>query len=128
MAQQTNLDRFRTILAGATRAIAEDAEAEVVFASDASGQAPGKIARVVSPGPSLEPRLVAEARGAADATALRLKHHDAKLHAARAPVSDSDARAVFDALEQARVEALGARSMDGIRANLNDLEIGRASC
>jgi cobaltochelatase CobT len=125
MAQQSPLDRFRTVLAGATRAIAEDPEAEVVFASDASGQSPGKVARVVSPGPGLEPRLIAEARGAADALALRLKHHDPKLHAARAPGGDSDAREVFDALEQARVEALGARSMDGIRANLNDLAEAR---
>jgi len=119
------LDRFRTVLAGATRAIAEDADAEVVFASDASGQAPGKVARVVSPGPGLEPRLVAEARGAADALALRLRHHDPKLHSARAPISDSDARAVFDALEQARVEALGAKAMDGVRANLSDLAEAR---
>ncbi len=125
MTAPTPLDRFRTVLAGATRAIAEDAEAEVVFASDASGQSPGKVARVVSPGPGLEPRLVAEARGAADALALRLKHHDPKLHATRAPVSDSDARAVFDALEQARVEALGAKAMDGIRANLSDLAEAR---
>jgi cobaltochelatase CobT len=125
MAQQSPLDRFRTVLAGATRAIAEDPEAEVVFASDASGQSPGKVARVVSPGPGLEPRLIAEARGAADALALRLKHHDPKLHATRAPGGDNDARDVFDALEQARVEALGARSMDGIRANLNDLSEAR---
>ncbi|HEU4497901.1 MAG TPA: cobaltochelatase subunit CobT [Sphingomicrobium sp.] len=125
MAVQSPLDRFRTVLAGATRAIAEDAEAEVVFASDASGQSPGKIARVVSPGPGLEPRLIAEARGAADALALRLKHHDPKLHASRAPGGESDAREVFDALEQARVEALGARSMDGIRANLGDLAEAR---
>ena len=83
MAAPTPLDRFRTVLAGATRAIARDAEAEVVFASDASGQSPGKVARVVSPGPGLEPRLVAEARGAADALALRLRHHDPKLHAKR---------------------------------------------
>ncbi|MCL6699041.1 cobaltochelatase subunit CobT [Sphingomonas sp. NSE70-1] len=125
MAAQNPLDRFRTVLAGATRAIAEDPEAEVVFASDASGQSPGKVARVVSPGPGLEPRLIAEARGAADALALRLKHHDPKLHASRAPGGDSDAREVFDALEQARVEGLGARSMDGIRANLNDLAEAR---
>ena len=124
MASPTSLDRFRAVLAGATRAIAEDAEADVVFASDASGQSPGKIARVVSPGASLEPRLVAEARGAADALALRLKHHDPKLHGTRAPVGE-DARAVFDALEQARVEALGARSMEGIRSNLKDLAEAR---
>ena len=125
MANPTPLDRFRTVLAGATRAIAEDAEAEVIFASDASGQSPGKVARVVSPGPGLEPRLIAEARGAADALALRLKHHDPKLHSTRAPGGESDAREVFDALEQARVEALGARSMDGVRANLNDLAEAR---
>ena len=97
----------------------------MVFASDAGGQSPGKVARVVSPGPGLEPRLIAEARGAADATALRLKHHDPKLHASRTGGSDSDARAVFDALERARVESLGARSMDGVRANLNDLAEAR---
>jgi cobaltochelatase CobT len=121
VARPEALDRFRAVLAGATRAIAQDADAEVVFASDASGQSPGKVARVVSPGPSLEPRLVAEARGAADALALRLRHHDPKLHASRAPIADGDARAVFDALEMARVEALGAKAMDGVRANLNDL-------
>jgi cobaltochelatase CobT len=125
MTVPTPLDRFRNVLAGAARAIAHDAEAEVVFASDASGQSPGKVARIVSPGPSLEPRLVAEARGAADALALRLRHHDPKLHAMRAPVSDSDARAVFDALETARVEALGAKAMDGVRANLGDLAEAR---
>ncbi len=125
MVVPTSLDRFRNVLAGATRAIAQDAEAEVVFASDASGQSPGKVARVVSPGPGLEPRLVAEARGAADALALKLRHHDPKLHLARAPGSDSDARAVFDALEQARVEALGAKAMDGVRANLHDLAEAR---
>jgi cobaltochelatase CobT len=125
MTVPTPLDRFRSVLAGATRAIANDADADVVFASDASGQSPGKVARVVSPGPSLEPRLVAEARGAADALAVRLRYHDPKLHTSRAPVSDSDARSVFDALEGARVEALGAKAMDGVRANLNDLAEAR---
>ena len=125
MAIPSSLDRFRSVLAGATRAIARDAEAEVVYASDASGQSPGKVARVVSPGPGLEPKLVAEARGAADALALRLRHHDPKLHAARAPHADGEARAVFDALEMARVEALGAKAMDGVRSNLNDLTDAR---
>ncbi|MBA3667131.1 MAG: cobaltochelatase subunit CobT [Sphingomonas sp.] len=124
MAAPNPLDRFRTVLAGAARAIARDPEAEVVFASDGL-QASGKVARVVSPGPSLEPRLVAEARGAADALALKLRHHDPKLHAARAPHAEGDARGVFDALETARVEALGAKSMQGVRANLHDLAEAR---
>jgi cobaltochelatase CobT len=117
------IDLFRRALAGATRAIAKDADADVVFASDAA-PASGKTARVPSPGPGLEPTLVGEARGAADSVALRLRFHDPKLHVRIAP-ADADARAVFDALETARVEALGARSMGGVRANLNQLTDAR---
>jgi len=117
------IDLFRRALAGAARAIAHDPEVDVVFASEAAAT-PGKTARVASPGPALEPRLVAEARGAADSLALRLRYHDAKLHSRAAP-ADPDARAVFDALETARVEALGARAMGGVRANLNHLADAR---
>jgi cobaltochelatase CobT len=117
------IDLFRRALAGAARAIAKDPEADVVFATEPS-PASGKTARVPSPGPALEPRLVAEARGAADAVALRLRHHDSALHAAHAPM-DVEARAVFDALETARVEALGARAMGGVRENLAHLTEAR---
>jgi cobaltochelatase CobT len=117
------IDLFRRALAGASRAIARDAEVEVVFASEAAA-ASGKTARVPSPGPGLEPKLVAEARGAADSAALRLRFHDPRLHARAAP-ADMDARAVFDALETARVEALGARSMAGVRENLGQLAEAR---
>jgi cobaltochelatase CobT len=123
MPESNPLDRFRGALAGAARAIARDPEVEVSLAGDVA-PASGKTARVPSPGPSLEPRLVAEARGAADALALRLRHHDDKLHGAGAP-ADPEARAVFDALEGARVEALGARAMAGVRANLAQLAEGR---
>jgi cobaltochelatase CobT len=123
MPESNPLDRFRRALAGAARAIARDPEVEVSLAGDVA-PASGKTARVPSPGPSLEPRLVAEARGAADALALRLRHHDDKLHGAGAP-ADPEARAVFDALEGARVEALGARAMAGVRANLAQLAEGR---
>ena len=124
MSQPDPLDRFRRVLAGAARAIAHDPEAEVVFGQESSSGAMGKVARVASPGPSLEPRMVAEARGGADALALRLRHSDAALHAKRAP-ADIEARAVFEALEGARVEALGARSMAGVRGNLAELAEAR---
>ena len=39
--------------------------------------------------------------------------------------ADADARAVFDALETARVEALGARAMGGVRDNLAHLTEAR---
>jgi cobaltochelatase CobT len=117
------IDDFRRALAGAARAIARDPDADVVFASEPAAGT-GKTARVPSPGPSLERKLVAEARGAADSVALRLRHHDARLHARVAP-ADLDARAVFDALETARVEALGARAMGGVRENLAHLTEAR---
>jgi cobaltochelatase CobT len=123
MTETTPLDRFRTVLAGTARAIARDPEVEVAFASESGAQG-GKLARVASPGPSLAPRLVAEARGAADAVALRLRHHDTKLHGSNAP-AEPEARAVFDALEGARVEALGARAMAGVRDNLSELAEAR---
>src|SRR3954471_21525227 len=123
MNQRVPLDEFRRALAGAARAIAKDPDVEVVCASEAAS-APGKLARVPSPGPGLEPKLVGEARGAADAAALRLRYHGGGMHARAAPV-DVDARAVFDALETARVEALGARSMGGVRENLSHLTDAR---
>lgn len=117
------IDLFRRALAGAARAIARDPEVEVIFATE-TAPASGKTARVPSPGPSLQSKLVAEARGAADSVALRLRHHDERLHASQAPL-DPDARAVFDALETARFEALGARTMDGVRSNLAELTEAR---
>jgi cobaltochelatase CobT len=117
------LDLFRRALAGATRAIAKDPEVDVVFASETASPA-SRAARVPSPGAGLEPKLVAEARGAADSAALRLRYHDVRLHSSLAP-ADPEARAVFDALETARVEAIGARAMSGVRANLAELADAR---
>jgi cobaltochelatase CobT len=73
---------------------------------------------VPSPARALPADQVALARGFADASALRLRHHDARLHAASAP-GEAVARAVYDAVEQARVEAIGSRAMAGVRDNLN---------
>ncbi len=123
MTRPTLLDEFRRVLAGASRAIAHDRELDIAFAAE-PGPATGKTARVPSPGPSLEPRLVAEARGVADAAALRLRYHDPAIHRAAAP-ADPEAASVFEALEMARVEALGARAMDGVRENLEVLAESR---
>ena len=87
------IDLFRRALAGAARAIAKDPEVDVLFASDVAAQS-GKTARVPSPGPSLEPRLVAEARGAADSAALRLRYHDPRIHARSAPMDGPRARSL----------------------------------
>ena len=62
-------------------------------------------------------REVAVIRGWADGLALRAAFHDAKLHNRNAPSSGA-ARAVYDAIERARVEAVGANRMDGMAQNL----------
>ena len=111
------LETFRQVLTGAARAIAREAEVELGFTADAPSTT-GKNIKVPLPGRTLPEREVAEARGYADAAALKLRHHNAALHARGAP-ADETARAVFNAAEQARVEALGARAMEGVRANLN---------
>jgi cobaltochelatase CobT len=120
MAEPDNpLEAFRQALAGATRALARDAEVELGFTSDQPAVS-GKSVKAPMPGRALGARDAMEARGFADAAALRLRHHNAALHQRGAP-ADEAARAVFDAAEQARVEALGARSMAGVRANLAGL-------
>jgi cobaltochelatase CobT len=117
MAEKDNpLESFRQVLTGAARAIAREPELELAYTAE-QPSAQGKSVKVPMPGRTLPEREVAEARGYADAAALKLRHHNAALHARTAP-ADEIARAVFDAAEQARVEALGARSMAGVRANL----------
>ncbi|HST37561.1 MAG TPA: cobaltochelatase subunit CobT [Allosphingosinicella sp.] len=119
MAEDNPLEAFRLALAGATRALARDPEVELGFTSDVP-TASAKSVKAPMPGRSLGAKEAAEARGFADAAALRLRYHSEKLHARSAP-ADEVARAVFDAAEQARVEALGARAMAGVRANLAGL-------
>ncbi|HRK24590.1 MAG TPA: cobaltochelatase subunit CobT, partial [Beijerinckiaceae bacterium] len=60
---------------------------------------------------------IAILRGQADSYALRLACHDMRLHRRLQP-EQQQARAVFDAVEQARVDCLGARRMTGVGANI----------
>ncbi|MCD2316651.1 cobaltochelatase subunit CobT [Sphingomonas sp. IC-11] len=116
MATETPLDRFKNVLGGASRALSEEQELELAFTADAPTQS-GKHLKVPMPARSLPAEQVAEARGFADGFALRLKHHDTALHQRGAP-QEALARAVFDAVEGARVEALGSRGYQGITDNL----------
>jgi cobaltochelatase CobT len=111
------LEAFRQVLGGTARAIAREPDLELGYSADTPIQS-GKTVKVPMPARTLPAEQVAEARGAADAFALRLRHHDAMLHNRRAP-AEPVARAVFDAIEQVRVEALGARGMEGTTANLS---------
>ena len=116
MTEQTPLDRFRQALTGTARALAHEAEVEVAWTADTPAQS-GRNFRVPLPGRALPEQQAREARGFADSFALRLRHHNEGLHARQAP-PEPIARACYDAIEQARYEALGASRMGGVRGNL----------
>src|SRR5262249_50400262 len=113
---ESRLEEFRRATGAAMRAIAERAELNAVFAAGQHGLS-GSEARLPMPSRDLPPDEVAQVRGEADAIALKLRHHDPAVHAKEAPSGDV-AREIFDAVEQARVEALGARRMVGVADNL----------
>lgn len=117
MADETPLDRFRSVLTGTARAISLDPEVEVAWTADAAVQS-GNSMRVPMPGRTLPPEQVAQARGSADSMALRLRHHNAALHGRNAP-TEALARACYDAVEQVRYEALGSQDFAGMRGNLD---------
>ncbi|MEX0807896.1 MAG: cobaltochelatase subunit CobT [Dongiaceae bacterium] len=113
---ENRVEDFRRVTGAAMRAIARVPDLNVTFAPGQHGIA-GTEARLPLPPRDLPVQEVAHIRGEADAIALKLRYHDAKIHAREAPRGDV-ARAVFDAVEQARVEALGARRMTGVAENL----------
>jgi cobaltochelatase CobT len=67
--------------------------------------------------PVLTTQDVVRLRGRADALALRLRHHDARLHALH-ELGSEQARAAYEAIEQARVEAVGESRMAGVGGNI----------
>ncbi len=116
MSDESPLDRFKTALTGAARAIAHDREAEIGWTADKPSQQ-GKMARVPMPGRDIPPEQAREARGFADSFALRMRHHNSALHTKMRP-SDAAASACFDAIERARYEAIGESEFTGMRANM----------
>ena len=117
MSDETPLDQFKRALTGGARAIARDPEVEVAWSADSPSSA-GNNFRVPLPGRSLPAEQATEARGFADSFALKLRHHNTALHERQAP-AEPVARAVYDAVEQVRYEALGSNRFSGIAANLD---------
>ncbi len=117
MAQETSpAEVFKRATAATLRAIAERDDITIGFGPEAAGVSGTRI-RLPNPPRDLPAEETAQLRGAADGLALRLRYHDAAVHRRRVPASPL-ARAVFEAVEQARVEALGARRMAGVAGNL----------
>src|SRR5207253_7516966 len=108
---------FKRAVTGCLRAIARKPELEVAFAAERPGIVGGK-ARLPEPPRKLSGPDAAIVRGHADSIALKLACHDPLVHRKLVP-GGQQARAVFEAVEQARVEAIGARRMSGVAKNLS---------
>jgi cobaltochelatase CobT len=108
---------FKKALAEATRVMADDPEMTVSFSVDP----PGMTAEGVRL-PQVSRRMTRDevmlARGTADAFALRRRFHDAATHARYAPQGQM-ARELYEAMETARCEAMGARMMPGTAGNID---------
>jgi cobaltochelatase CobT len=121
MAQGSNrkeapAEPFKRVLGLAVRAVAGDGEIQVSYAPG-KPEIDGKAVQLPEPSRVPSKREVAVIRGWADSLALTAACHDAKLHARLSPKA-GPAKAVFEAVERARVEALGANRMPGMAANL----------
>jgi cobaltochelatase CobT len=114
-----DMEPVRRAITGCVRAIAGDSEVEVAFANERPGMT-GERIRL----PELSKRPTAHelavTRGLGDSMALRLACHDDRVHATMAP-QGADARVIFDAVEQARVESIGALRMSGMASNLAEM-------
>lgn len=117
MADRSKLDDLKDVLGGTARAMAHEPEIELAYTAEAPSQS-GQHLKVPMPARDLPPDQVAQARGFADSFALTLRHHDEAKHRKNAP-QEAIARACFDALEQVRTDALGARNMAGVGDNLD---------
>ena len=114
--KDTPSNEFKRVLTVAMKTIAEDPEMSVAFGNEAPSLA-GNRAKLPQIGNELKAADIAIVRGLSDSFALRVANHNDKVHAHYQP-QGKNARAVFEAVEQARIEALGANVMPGMKTNL----------
>jgi cobaltochelatase CobT len=107
---------FKRAITSTMRAIAENDELTVTFGAETPALQ-GNAARLPQIPREFTRSDISLTRGVSDSYALRLRHHDDGVHAKLAPVGEN-ARAIFEAVENARVESIGCRQMKGVAQNI----------
>ncbi len=110
-------DPFKKALTEATRTLAGERELNVTYTADPSGVA-GDTMRLPQVSRRLNRDEILLARGTADALAMKLRHHDPAVHGRYLPAGPM-ARDLYEAMETARCEAVGAREMPGALSNID---------
>ena len=110
-------DPFKKALAEATKVMANDPEWGVSFTVDPPGMNQEGVRL-----PQVTRRMTKEevllARGTADGYALRRRYHDGATHTRYAPDGEM-ARDIYESMEVARCEAVGAHDMPGTAGNID---------
>ena len=113
---ESPLDQFKRSTTATLKAVAGREDLDVIFC-----QGPplvtGKEVRLPAPSTHLTPAEIVRIRGLADGIALKMRHHTDALHSRHMP-HEQEARRVWDAVEQARVEAVGIRRLAGVQDNI----------
>ncbi|MGX9142819.1 cobaltochelatase subunit CobT [Mesorhizobium sp. 128a] len=112
-------DSFKRAVTVCMRALAGDKELEVGFAKDRPALA-GSRARLPELPKKASKEDIAITRGLGDSMALKRACHDQRIHTKLAPEGKL-ARSIYDAVEQARVEAIGSRAMQGVADNIGSM-------
>ncbi|MDX8445695.1 cobaltochelatase subunit CobT [Mesorhizobium captivum] len=112
-------DSFKRAVTVCMRAVAGDKDLEVGFAKDRPALA-GNRARLPELPKKASRTDIAITRGIGDSMALKRACHDQRIHTKLAPEGKL-ARAIYDAVEQARVEAIGSRAMQGVADNIGSM-------
>ncbi len=124
MAELSPLETYKKSLAAATRALSGEKDLEIRYGGEHAGLSGEQlILPAPTPNPTLD--LIEVSRGQADALALRMALSDAEIFAKTRP-HNAGGQAVFEALEQARVEALGAKRLLGVGDNIAAARSARA--
>src|SRR5438270_1975193 len=113
---ESPLEPFKRALANAARSLAESPDLEIVYSGEGP-QLSGNRAVLPHPPRDLTSIDAARIRGFADQMALRIAHHDPVAHAKTRPASVMG-QPIYDGIEQARIEAIGANALGGVRENL----------
>ena len=117
MSSQKDQSDFLKANAASLRAIAGGIDAQVRYAGQDTHIGKTEIRLPALPRET-HAQNRSDSRGASDSAGLWLAHHNEKTHQTTAP-SAPMAKAIFDAAETARVEALGSNQMAGVKQNLN---------
>ena len=115
----SDTDAFKRAVTVCMRAISGDKEMEVGFAKERPALA-GSRARLPDLPKKASATDIAVTRGLGDSMALKRACHDSRIHTRLAP-EGKQARSIFDAVEQARVEAIGSRMMTGVADNIGTM-------